>query len=634
MAIVMTWPLAAQPGTRIAADHGDPAFNCWVLAWTAGQMLRALGGDAGALANYWNGNIFDPEPLTLTYSEHLTAQAIQILPIYAATGNILVAYNVLFIATFALSGWMMYLFVRDLTGDGLAALVAGVAFAYAPYRLGQFSHVQVLSSYWMPLALLGLRRYLAHGRIRALAGGAGALVLQNLSCGYYLLFFSPFAASYAVYELAARRRLGDRRAWLHLIAAGAVVALLTLPFVWPYLRLREIRDLGVRDASEIAMFSADTHAFASIAYHSRLLGEVFEGYAAPEGEGFVGLTILTFAVIATAGGLLRAIRTTPWRSMRDWHVLATALAGLLCLAAALVVGVMFVRGSVVTTWTGSHVIYRDATTPLVYAGLGAVLFAGLRAMARWRAAPEESDGFGFALAAAIAAGLFALGPTMHALGRELGAGPYALLLEYMPGFDGLRVPARFLMLVACFMAVLAGLGAAYVLRLGVAGKVLAVAGMFAMLAETWVVPLQMNQPVLPGRGYVVPPAPASGSNTPPIYRLLRDLPESVVLVELPFGDEAYDTMATFHAGHHRRRLVNGYSGFFPPSYHENAAGLGDPARDPERAAETLRAAGATHVLLHEGAFLDDRGAIIAAWLASLGATVVSEHGRDRLFALK
>ena len=41
----------------------------------------------------------------------------------------------------------------------LAAFVAGLLFAFAPYRLPQSSHVQVLSSQWMPFALYGIRRY-------------------------------------------------------------------------------------------------------------------------------------------------------------------------------------------------------------------------------------------------------------------------------------------------------------------------------------------------------------------------------------------------------------------------------------------------------------------------------------------
>ncbi len=138
--------------------------------------------------------------MTLAYSEHLFAQAVQILPVYALTGNIVLCYNLLFLSTFVLSGLGTFLFVREVTGSRAAAFFAGVVYAFAPYRVPQFAHLQVLSSQWMPFALFGLRRYFERcqsGERRAptfvpLAGAVAALIAQNLSNGYYLLFFSPF----------------------------------------------------------------------------------------------------------------------------------------------------------------------------------------------------------------------------------------------------------------------------------------------------------------------------------------------------------------------------------------------------------------------------------------------------------
>src|SRR5204862_5003530 len=116
---------------------GDTLFNCWVLLWTSGQVLRAVGGDPAALAHYWDGNIFYPAPLTLAYSEHLTPQMLEALPILAATGNIALAYNVLFLTTIVLSDLGMYLLLRELTNQPLAAFLAGPAVAFAPCRIDQ-----------------------------------------------------------------------------------------------------------------------------------------------------------------------------------------------------------------------------------------------------------------------------------------------------------------------------------------------------------------------------------------------------------------------------------------------------------------------------------------------------------------
>lgn len=641
IALVMTWPLARHLGTRLAADLGDPAFNCWVLAWTAGQVLAALSGDLSALANYWNGNIFAQEPLTLAYSEHLTAQMLQILPVYAATGNILVAYNLLFIATFVFSGLAMYLLVHELTDQPAAAFLAGLAFAYAPYRLGQFSHLQVLSSYWMPLVLLGLHRYFVrasegHVALRPLAGAAGALVLQNLSCGYYMLFFAPFVAAYAAYEMVQRRLLRRLRVWGHLAVAAAAVALLTWPFVRPYLAVRDATNLGVRSREEIRMFSADAHAFGTIAPNSRLLAERLSGYPNAEGEGFSGFAVLVFAAIGAVWGLSRILRSVPWKTLPEWHVLALAASGLLLAGSLSVIAWYFVHGNLTLSLFGSHAIHQNASQPLAVAWWSLVGFASLTALARRRDRPTSGAAFGFFVVAVGAAALFALGPRMQALGRDLGPGPYQWLLDYLPGFDGLRVPARFLMLVAMFLAVLAGLGAAALVatRFRRVAYAAIVAGAAVILAESWVAPLQTNQAVIPADGFTLPAPPASGRAIPPIYRVIRQLPDPVLLAELPFGEPAYDVLAVFYAGHHRRPLLNGYSGFFPQSYLERATVLHALPDRADDAIRLLRDANVTHVLVHEVAFSGDRGKQISEWLIAIGAKPVTTHESDRLFALK
>jgi len=192
--VVMTWPVAARASTAAVPDFGDSLLNAWILGWNGKYLLGLLHGHAGSWLDYWNANIFHPDPLALTCSEHLFAQGVQGLPIYAATGNLLLTYNLLFLSTFALSALGVYLLVRDLTGSRAAAFVAGLLYGFAPYRINQFTHLQVLSSQWMPFALFALRRFFVTRRWRYVALGSAALVAQNLSCGYYLVYFAPFVS--------------------------------------------------------------------------------------------------------------------------------------------------------------------------------------------------------------------------------------------------------------------------------------------------------------------------------------------------------------------------------------------------------------------------------------------------------
>lgn len=197
LTIAMTWPIARGITRDVPADLGDALLNMWIMAWDS-EALVAMASGTMSFAELWNGNIFHPSPLSLTFSEHLLPQAVQGLPFYLATGNIVLAYNVVFLATFALSGLGMFLFVRELTGQARVAFVAGLFFAFVPYRLGQFPHVQTISSQWMPFALFGLRRFFDRGRLTALAGGIAAFVVQGLSTGYYLFYFAPVLGGYAL----------------------------------------------------------------------------------------------------------------------------------------------------------------------------------------------------------------------------------------------------------------------------------------------------------------------------------------------------------------------------------------------------------------------------------------------------
>src|SRR3954467_13005966 len=193
----MTWPLAAGLTRDVPGDFGDPLLNSWILAWDSTHLG----------SGWWSANIFAPHPLSLGYSEHLLPQALQTLPVYLLTANPILCYNLLFLSTFMLCGLGMFLLGRELTGSAVAGFIAGLAFAFAPYRVAAIPHLPVLSSAWMPFVLFGLHRHFASGRLTPLVGAAAAWLVQNLSCGYYLPFFSPVVALFGVLG-PARRGVG------------------------------------------------------------------------------------------------------------------------------------------------------------------------------------------------------------------------------------------------------------------------------------------------------------------------------------------------------------------------------------------------------------------------------------------
>ncbi len=637
-AVGMTWPLARVIDREIAWDMGDPLFNAWVLLWTGGQVLAFLSGDFDALNRYWHGNIFHPEPLTIAYSEHLAPQMLQALPVLAATDNVVLAYNLLFLSTCVLSGLGVFLLVRELTGHPVAAFVAGLAFAFAPYRLAQFSHLQVLSAQWMPFVLYGFLRYFETGRLRALVGGAAALVAQGLSCGYYLLFFGPFAGLYVLYEMASRGRLGDWRLWRTWVITAAVVAAVTLPFLVPYLNVRGEGGLGVRDAGEIALYSADTHAFVTAPGSSWLWGERLTGLLRLEGEGFPGVAILTLALVGLGWGFARALihaRATPTTAVPAWRQIAIGAVAVVWLAHLYGLVSFLITGGLAIPHDGVWAIHRQANPVMVRMLLLTVVLIVLSPGVRRVLRGVPGSALGYCVGGAALAALLAMGPGIYAGGHAIGTGPYAWLVAYVPGFDSLRVPARYLMLVALFLAVLAGYGAAALLRRWPRAAIGVMTVLSAgMLLEAWPGPFPTNVRVAAEGLSATPSDLRFGPALPPLYKVIRDLREPVVLIEFPFGSSAWDLHSLFYAGYHRRPLVNGYSGFFPHSHGVLTQMFSLPSGDPDAAWQALVDTEATHALVHEAAFLEGRQREVSDWLRSRGATEILVDGADRLFRLR
>ena len=158
---VMALSLLRSLAGTLPGDRADPVLNAWILWW---------GTQAAPLTErWWNAPAFHPHLGTLAYSEHLLGLLPIAAPLQWLTGSPVVSYNVTFLLTFALSGAAAYILGRELTGRRDAAWIAGLAYAFAPYRMSQIAHLQVLASFWMPLALAALHRC-----TRGIAGRAGS----------------------------------------------------------------------------------------------------------------------------------------------------------------------------------------------------------------------------------------------------------------------------------------------------------------------------------------------------------------------------------------------------------------------------------------------------------------------------
>ena len=612
-------------GRDVAWDLGDSLLNMWILSWDVDQMRRIAAGDLGRIASFFDANIFHPLPLTLAYSEHLVAQAIQIAPLYLLTANPILCYNLLFLSTFALSGLGMYLLVRELTGNSWAAFAGGLLFAFAPYRLTHASHLQVLSSQWMPFVLYGLLRYFQTRRVPPLAGAALALVAQTLSSGYYLLFFGPFAAAFGIWQIAIRGLWRDRRVWAHLAAAAVVVAAITAPFLVPYAAVRG-QGFAERTFTEVSRFSADVYSYATAFPGQRLWGSSMQALPKAEGMLFPGAVPVFLALLGLVMWGARRNGSRPAPRFVAWLFAALAIGH----TAAAIMTILVRR---TTIDTGLFVIrIGNINQLLLRAAIAFVLLLVVSPAARRRTGAFMHDR-GFFLAGLIAAFWLSLGPVPQSMGRPLEiAAPYALLFDYVPGFDGVRVPARFAMIVALLLAVLAGYGAAVMTRWRFGRPVLALL-MLLFLIEATHVPFVVNL-AAPPRGFNAPEARVyRPARAPAIYGAVAQLPPATVLAELPLGYADFDQRAMFYSTVHWKRLVNGYGGLTPPHYGRLTSVLSEIPRHADASLATLKEIGVTHVLVHEAAYVNGEGVTTTAVLERSGAIELTRNGTDVLLQL-
>jgi hypothetical protein len=454
LAVAWTWPLGSHLASRLPSDPGDPVLNTWILWWNAHVMPFT--------DRWWNPPVFYPMRGALALSEHLAGLGLITTPVQLAGGSPLLAYNIAMLLSYALSGFFAFALVRYLTGSTVAGVCGGMAYAFAPYRAGQISHLQVLTSQWMPLALLALHKYLDSRRPRWLAVLAAAWIVQALSNGYYLLFFPVLVGFWLLWFVRWR---ADPNPGTALAGAWVGGSLLLVPMLLKYIDVHASLGL-VRSVEEIRLFSADV---LSIARPPRMLAF----WTAPE------------------------------------------------------------------IWLGEAYLFPGITSCLL------IVIAALAFRGRWRGAIGRRSPLIFYSAMSVLFFLLTLGPAEPGHPLQALTHPYSLLM-LLPGYDGLRVPARFAMLEALTLAVAGGLAMARLTpapgrwRPLVVGLVLV-----GVTLDGWMDPMPL---------------------VPPPGRMALDVPSDASLLLLPVDDTELSAAAMYSTMSHRHPVINGYSGYFPTHY--------------------------------------------------------------------
>lgn len=391
----------------------------WPVLPNAGRSLEQWGDallqtwtldwDAHALAtnplHLFQSNTFYPYQNTLAFSESLIGQAFLVTPLIWLTNNSVLGYNVLLLLSFILSGWGVYLLVVELTGSKAAGLVSGVIFAFFPNRFTQFSHLHLLGTEWMPFCLLYLRRFLQNNRWRNGLAAAFFLAMELLSSTYLGLFTVVCVLLYVLF-IGTANLLG-KKFKVRLPKKFSLRQLTKNPIV----RLAIVMILAGLVVLPFLKPYLDVQRDLGF---DRSQAEVENWSAAPN----YYLDLFKF-------NRLNEIFLNPvLKSVRLWEV-----------------------------GGGERQLYLG-TTAMLLGLVGLVVI--------WKKRKTERDGLYYVLLGLVAFA-FTFGPVWHT-GRfgDLPL-PYWLLYNFLPGFQALRVPVRFIYVVALALSVIAGFGMAAII---------------------------------------------------------------------------------------------------------------------------------------------------------------------------
>ncbi len=243
---IMTWPQARVIETHALEDQ-DVYFNLWRLRWIAHAL-------ATAPLDLFNANIFVPERGVLAYSDAMLVEGAIAAPLLWAGLPPVLVHNLMLLGAIAASGIGAFFLARHLTGSTASAVVAGVVFAFAPYRFAHYNHMELQWAVWSPWAFWALQRTIETRWIRFGLLTGLFLALQMMSSVYYGVFLFILIGAVALPQLIPLRGRNLVRTGRALVLGLALAASVSVIYSLPY--SEAAARVGTRSTPEIRMFSA------------------------------------------------------------------------------------------------------------------------------------------------------------------------------------------------------------------------------------------------------------------------------------------------------------------------------------------------------------------------------------------
>jgi hypothetical protein len=279
LTLAMTWPAVAQLGTHLLGSGDD----MWVHYWNDWWVRRVLQQGRNV---YYTPLLFHPAGVSLVYHNFAWVNIALWLVLEPLTGGV-AAYNLVHLVHIPLCGLAMFVLARRLTGSRAAAFIAGLVYAFWPYRMLDTNHPNMVSTEGFPLLALALWSLFRSGRPVRDGVIAGLLLALIGYMRWQLLILAGFlVALYLLYSLIWERARWNR----HVLGGLALMAVVALALMTPALLPLVRETLAGDSAEELYIVSASDPEQDLLAWiapqHQHPLGELytrlFPGYGQNE----------------------------------------------------------------------------------------------------------------------------------------------------------------------------------------------------------------------------------------------------------------------------------------------------------------------------------------------------------------
>ena len=293
---VMQAPFTNYAHFSSAVSPGDGRAIAWIVTWVAHALAHG--------ERVFDANMFYPVRGSLALIDPMPALGVIGAPIWFASGNAMLVYNVLKLVGPALSVWAVARLAYAWTRDEIGALIAGIGFGCSSFTMLHNGHIQLTWSAGIPMVILALERWWANGSWRRAAVWWIASIVTALISWYLAVMVAIAAALWLAWLIFTDWRphpaARDWRLKAIQLSCGAALAIaVLLPFAAPFLNRGS-------EAGEAAAYAATWRSYLVPHEHTIAGRWLFSrGGTNPEsmwGEQslFLGWSLLALAVAGAA----------------------------------------------------------------------------------------------------------------------------------------------------------------------------------------------------------------------------------------------------------------------------------------------------------------------------------------------